>query len=59
METSDEMLPAIAGLHYVPEYLDHATHDPLLSSADLHPWMWSVDHGVHQHHMKPHHRASK
>jgi alkylated DNA repair dioxygenase AlkB len=40
------MLPDIPGLQYVPDYLDRATHDSLLTAADLDPWLMSVDHGV-------------
>ncbi len=39
-------LPRIEGLQYVPDYLDHSTHDTLLASVDLEPWLWSVDRGV-------------
>ena len=42
----DYMLPTISGLQYVPGYLDPATHDNLLTAADLDPWLMSVDHGV-------------
>jgi len=40
------MLPTIAGLQYVPEYLDRETHDRLLTAVDLQPWQTSNDHGV-------------
>jgi alkylated DNA repair dioxygenase AlkB len=40
------MVPIIAGLQYVPEYLDPATHDRLLTAVDAQPWQMSVDHGV-------------
>jgi len=36
----------IAGLRYVPDYIDQPTHDRLLASADQHPWRMSVDHNV-------------
>jgi alkylated DNA repair dioxygenase AlkB len=39
-------LPGIEGLQYVPDYLDQPTHDGLLASVDLAPWLWSVDRGV-------------
>jgi len=39
-------LPRIEGLQYVPDYLGQSTHDSLLASVDLEPWLWSVDHGV-------------
>jgi alkylated DNA repair dioxygenase AlkB len=40
------MVPDIAGLRCVPEYLDSETHGRLLAAVDLHPWQMSVDHGV-------------
>jgi alkylated DNA repair dioxygenase AlkB len=39
-------LPRVQGLQYVPDFLDRSTHDSLLASVDLAPWLWSVDHGV-------------
>ena len=39
-------LPQVEGLQYVANYLDQSTHDSLLASVDLAPWLWSVDHGV-------------
>ena len=36
----------IAGLKYVPDYLDQHTHDRLLTEVDQHPWRMSVDHNV-------------
>ncbi len=42
----DYMLPRIPGLQYVPDYLDRAAHESLLTAADLDPWLMSVDHGV-------------
>ena len=39
-------LPRVEGLQYVPDYLDRPTHDSLLASVDLEPWLWSVDRGV-------------
>jgi alkylated DNA repair dioxygenase AlkB len=44
--TPDDMLPTIAGLQYVPEYLDRETHDRLLGSVLLQPWQTSNAHGV-------------
>jgi len=38
--------PLIAGLRYVPDYLDEHTHDQLMSAVDEHPWQTSVDHRV-------------
>ena len=51
------MLPDIAGLRYIPEYVDPATHGRLLAAVDLHPWQMSIDHGVqiygyHYNHVK-------
>jgi alkylated DNA repair dioxygenase AlkB len=40
------MLPSIAGLQYVPEYLDPEMHDRLLAAVDRHQWLASADHGV-------------
>ena len=36
----------IAGLKYVPDYIDQQTHDQLLAAVDQHPWRMSVDHNV-------------
>jgi alkylated DNA repair dioxygenase AlkB len=36
----------IAGITYVPDYLDQATHDRLLAAVDEHPWLKSVDRSV-------------
>jgi hypothetical protein len=36
----------IAGITYVPGYVDPDTHARLLSAVDEHPWLVSVDHGV-------------
>lgn len=36
----------IDGLTYIADYIDERTHDVLLASADAHPWLNSVDHGV-------------
>jgi alkylated DNA repair dioxygenase AlkB len=36
----------IAGIQYVPDYLDQDTHDRLLAAVDERPWQTSVDHGV-------------
>lgn len=44
--TPDDMVPIIAGLQYVAEYLEPGTHDRLLAAVDLYPWQMSVDHGV-------------
>jgi len=41
----DEM-PCIRGLQYLPEYLDVAAHDRLLTDVDSQPWLMSVDHRV-------------
>ena len=49
------MLPAIDGLRYVPDYLDPATHDFLLASADVHPWHTSADRRVQVHGYRYHH----
>ena len=40
------MVPEIAGLRYIPEYLDSETHRRLLTAVDQQPWQTSVDHGV-------------
>jgi alkylated DNA repair dioxygenase AlkB len=45
-ETPDDMLPTIAGLQYVSEYLDRETHDRLLTAVHLQPWQTSNAHGV-------------
>ena len=50
-----DMLPAIEGLRYVPDYLDQATHDSLLSLVDLHPWLWTVDHRFQAYGYRYHH----
>lgn len=36
----------IAGIKYVPGYLDQETHDQLFSAVDQQRWQMSVDHGV-------------
>jgi len=49
------MTPAIEGLRYLPDYLDQATHDSLLSLVDLHPWLWTVDHRCQVYGYRYHH----
>ena len=36
----------ISGLRYVPDYLDHTTHDRLIAAVDAQRWLTSIDHGV-------------
>src|SRR3954467_5891792 len=40
------MAPNIRGLQYLPEYLNVAAHDRLLTDVDSQPWLTSVDHRV-------------
>jgi alkylated DNA repair dioxygenase AlkB len=47
----------IAGLQYIPTYLDGATHDRLLAAVDEQPWLRSADRGV-QVYGYSYHRAS-
>ena len=46
MAILDDMLPGIAGLRYVPEYLDVQTHNRLLTAVDRHRWLATPDHRV-------------
>lgn len=39
----------IAGLRYVPEYLDQQAHDDLIVAADREPWRMWEDHRVQVH----------
>ena len=36
----------IAGLHYLPEYLDQNAHDELIAAADREQWLMTIDHPV-------------
>jgi alkylated DNA repair dioxygenase AlkB len=36
----------IPGITYIPDYLDHETHDRFLFTVDQYPWRMSVDHRV-------------
>jgi alkylated DNA repair dioxygenase AlkB len=36
----------VAGLRYIPEYIDQSTHDRLMACVDAERWLTSVDHGV-------------
>ncbi|HKR83481.1 MAG TPA: alpha-ketoglutarate-dependent dioxygenase AlkB [Terriglobales bacterium] len=36
----------IAGLHYLPEYLDRNAHDQLIAAADREQWLMTIDHPV-------------
>jgi alkylated DNA repair dioxygenase AlkB len=47
----------IAGLAYVADYLDQATHDQLLSAVDEHPWQATVDHQVQVYGYQYNHRV--
>jgi alkylated DNA repair dioxygenase AlkB len=49
--------PMIAGIDYVPEYLDQETHDRLLSAVDEHPWDTWVDHRVQVYGYHYNHKA--
>jgi alkylated DNA repair dioxygenase AlkB len=49
------MIPLIAGLRYIPEYLDEETHQQLLAAADAQPWLQSVGHGVQMYGYRYHH----
>lgn len=40
------MAPRIRGLQYIPDYLDVAAHDRLLTDVDSQPWLTSVGHRV-------------
>ncbi|HUR35233.1 MAG TPA: alpha-ketoglutarate-dependent dioxygenase AlkB [Vicinamibacterales bacterium] len=39
----------------MPDYVDQDTHDALMASVDLHPWLWSVDHAVQIYGYRYHH----
>jgi len=47
----------IAGITYVPAYLDQETHDRLLAAVDECPWQTSVDHGVQVYGYSYNHRV--
>jgi hypothetical protein len=36
----------IAGLNYLPEYLDQNAHDELITAADRGQWLMTIDHPV-------------
>jgi alkylated DNA repair dioxygenase AlkB len=49
--------PRLAGLEYVPGYLDQDTQDELLSAVDEQPWQTFVDHRVQVYGYQYNHRA--
>jgi alkylated DNA repair dioxygenase AlkB len=50
-----DMQPSIDGLRYIPDYVDQAWHDDLLSCVDMHAWLDTVDHRFQVYGYRYHH----